>query len=94
VTGAYKHEDLVGLIEANKINLAFFPSICPETFSYVTEEMIRLELPVVAFDLGAPGERLRGYRKGRLCPEVTAESALSTLLRYHEELAANEVSVA
>jgi len=93
VTGAYKHEDLVGLIEANKINLAFFPSICPETFSYVTEEMIRLELPVVAFDLGAPGERLRGYRKGRLCPEVTAESALSTLLRYHEELAANEVSV-
>jgi len=94
VTGAYKHEDLIGLIEANKINLAFFPSICPETFSYVTEEMIRLELPIVAFDLGAPGDRLRGYRKGRLCPEVSAESALSTLLRYHEELAASELSVA
>jgi glycosyltransferase involved in cell wall biosynthesis len=94
VTGPYKHEDLVGLIEANGINVAFFPSICPETFSYVTEEMIRLELPIVAFDLGAPGERLKSYRRGRLCPEVSAESALSTLVRFHDELAAKEVSVA
>jgi glycosyltransferase involved in cell wall biosynthesis len=94
VTGAYQHADLVDLIESNRINLAFFPSVCPETFSYVTEEMIRLELPIVAFDLGAPGERLRGYRKGRLCPEVSAESALATLLAFHEELAAREVSVA
>jgi glycosyltransferase involved in cell wall biosynthesis len=94
VTGAYRHEDLVDLIEANRINLAFFPSICPETFSYVTEEMIRLELPIVAFDLGAPGERLKGYRKGRLCEEASAESALSTLRCFHDELAAKEVSVA
>ena len=94
VTGPYRHEDLIDLIEANRINVAFFPSICPETFSYVTEEMIRLELPIVAFDLGAPGERLRGYDKGRLCAEVSAESALSTLLRFHGELAAKEVSIA
>ena len=79
VTGTYSHEDLVDLIEAKQINLFFFPSICPETFSYVTEEMIRMELPIVAFDLGAPGERLRGYSKARLCAEVSAESALATL---------------
>lgn len=94
VTGTYRHEDLVDLIEAHRINLAFFPSICPETFSYVTEEMIRLELPVVAFDLGAPGERLKSYPKGRLCAAVSAESALSTLLAFHEELAGKEVSLA
>jgi len=94
MTGAYTHADLVDLIEANRINLAFFPSVCPETFSYVTEEMIRLDLPIVAFDLGAPGERLRGYRNGRLCPEVSAESALSTLLALHQALLAKEVSVA
>ena len=63
VTGTYRHEDLPDLIEAQRINLFFFPSICPETFSYVTEEMIRMDLPIVAFDLGAPGERLRGYRQ-------------------------------
>lgn len=94
VTGTYRHEDLVDLIESNRVNLAFFPSVCPETFSYVTEEMIRLELPIVAFDLGAPGERLKGYRKGRLCGEVSADAALSTLLAFHEELAAKEVSLA
>ena len=94
VTGTYRHEDLIDLIEAHRINLFFFPSICPETFSYVTEEMIRMELPIVAFDLGAPGDRLRGYAKARLCAEVSAESALATLFAFHDELAAKEVSVA
>ena len=53
-----------------RLNLFFFPSICPETFSYVTEEMIRLEVPIVAFDLGAPGDRLRDYANARLCEDV------------------------
>ncbi len=94
VTGTYRHEDLVDLIEANRINLFFFPSICPETFSYVTEEMIRLEVPIVAFDLGAPGERLRRYAAARLCDDVSAQSALAALLAFHAQLAAREVSVA
>jgi len=94
VTGTYRHEDLVDLVEARRINLFFFPSICPETFSYVTEEMIRMDVPIVAFDLGAPGERLRGYRNARLCAEVSADSALATLIAFHDELAAKEVSVA
>ena len=94
VTGTYRHDDLVDLIESNGINLFFFPSICPETFSYVTEEMIRLEVPIVAFDLGAPGDRLRSYPGARLCDEVSARSALATLLDFHAQLAAREVSVA
>lgn len=94
ITGTYRHEELVDLIEANGINLCFFPSICPETFSYVTEEMILLGLPVVAFDLGAPGERLRAYGKARLCRETSARCALATLVEFHRELAASEVPVA
>jgi glycosyltransferase involved in cell wall biosynthesis len=94
VTGTYRHEDLVDLIEANGINVFFFPSICPETFSYVTEEMIRLDLPIVAFDLGAPGERLRSYGKARLCSEVSARAALGTLVAFHRELAAKAMPVA
>jgi glycosyltransferase involved in cell wall biosynthesis len=94
VTGPYRHEDLVNLIEANRLNLFFLPSICPETFSYVTEEMIRLEVPIVAFDLGAPGDRLRDYASARLCREVSAGSALSALVAFHAELAKLEVSVA
>jgi len=94
VTGTYRHEDLVDLIEANGINMFFFPSICPETFSYVTEEMILLGLPIVAFDLGAPGERLRGYGNSRLCSEVNARSALLALIDFHGQLAATEITLA
>jgi glycosyltransferase involved in cell wall biosynthesis len=94
VTGPYRHEDLVELIEANGINMCFFPSVCPETFSYVTEEMIRLDVPIVAFDLGAPGERLRSYGNARLCGEVSARAALATLVAFHRELAAKAMPVA
>ena len=72
VTGNYRRDDLVDLIEAHRINMFFFPSVCPETFSYVIEEMILLDVPIVAFDLGAPGERLRDYPKARLCRDVSA----------------------
>ena len=88
VTGPYRREDLVDLIEAQHVNMIFFPSICPETFSYVVEEMLRLSLPIVAFDLGAPAERLRGRDNARLCPEVGADAALDTLIGFHRELAA------
>src|SRR5205814_9892192 len=88
ISGPYRHHELVDLIEAHRINLFFFPSVCPETFSYVTEEMIALEVPIVAFDLGAPGERLRGYERARLVGDVGAASALATLEAFHGELAA------
>ena len=94
VTGAYRREDLVGLVEENGVNMFFFPSIWPETFSYVVAEMIALGLPIVAFDLGAPAERLRQYRNARLAPEVSAEAALATLLDFHRQLALEEASAA
>ncbi|HYQ99675.1 MAG TPA: glycosyltransferase [Casimicrobiaceae bacterium] len=94
VLGPYRREDMVGLIEAHGINMILFPSVCPETFSYVVEEMMLLRMPIVAFDLGAPGERLRGYELGRLCPAVDAAAALATMARFHDELAAREAAVA
>ena len=56
--------------------------------------MIRLEVPIVAFDLGAPGDRLRGYANARLCEDVSARSALALLVEFHAQLAAREVTVA
>ena len=87
VTGPYRRDDLVELVEAHGINMLLFPSICPETFSYVIEETMRLRLPIVAFDLGAPGERLRRYADARLCAEISADCALDTLLAFHAERA-------
>jgi hypothetical protein len=94
VTGAYRREDLVDLVEAHGVNMFLFPSIWPETFSYVVAEMIALGLPIVAFDLGAPAERLRHYPRARLAGDVSAESALATLVDFHRELALDEASAA
>lgn len=87
VTGPYRREDLVDLIEAHRINMVLFPSICPETFSYVVEELMRLALPIVAFDRGAPGERLRRYPQARLCREADPGAALEAMIAWHREWA-------
>jgi glycosyltransferase involved in cell wall biosynthesis len=94
VTGPYRREDLPALIEAHGVNLFLFPSIWPETFSYVVAEMMAMQLPIVAFDLGAPAERLRGHGLARLCGEVSAAAALETVIRFHRELAGREAAAA
>lgn len=91
-TGTYRREDLVDLVEKHGINMLLFPSIWPETFSYVVGEMMALGLPIVAFDLGAPAERLRSYPLGRLCADVNGAAALDQLIALHEELAQRKAS--
>ena len=63
-TGRYRAVDLPDLLAELGINVCLVPSIWPETFCYVAEELIRLGMPVAAFDLGAPAERLRDYPAG------------------------------
>jgi glycosyltransferase involved in cell wall biosynthesis len=94
VTGPYQRDQLTALIEAHRINMILFPSICPETFSYVIEELMLLRLPIVAFDLGAPGERLRDYDLGRTVPMIDPEAALAAMVDLHDELAAREAALA
>lgn len=65
-TGPYCHDNLAEEIRRSGANLMFLPSIWPETFSYVAQEIIELGLPIVCFDLGAPAERIRTYSKGFL----------------------------
>jgi len=86
VTGTYTRDDLAALVEKHGVNMFFFPSIWPETFSYVVAEICALGLPIVAFDLGAPAERLRGNPLARLVPRVEARAALDTLLEFHRSL--------
>jgi glycosyltransferase involved in cell wall biosynthesis len=94
VTGPYAPEDLPRLVEEHGINLFFFPSIWPETFSYVVAEIGALGVPIVAFDLGAPAERLRSNPLARLVGRVDADAALDTLLEFHRGLARNAAAAA
>jgi len=86
VTGTYAQDDLAPLVEKHGVNMFFFPSIWPETFSYVVAEMAALGLPIVAFDLGAPAERLRALPLARLVSRVDARAALDTLVDFHRSL--------
>lgn len=63
-TGPYKRERLGDAIHASGANIILFPSICPETFSYVTHEVIELGIPLACFDYGAPAEKVANYEKG------------------------------
>jgi lipopolysaccharide biosynthesis protein/glycosyltransferase involved in cell wall biosynthesis len=79
VTGKYVREKLPELLEHYHVTVGLMPSICPETFSYVTQELMALALPLVCFDLGAPAERIGPWEHGLIAPETNAKSALETL---------------
>ena len=63
-TGKYQPSQLPKLIYENDIDIFLISSIWPETFSYTAEEVIKMGMPIAAFDLGAPAERIRKYDKG------------------------------
>ena len=84
VTGRYLTEELPTLLAQHGINFCFFPSICPETFSYVLSELMGLNMPICGFDLGAQGERLRAYERGLVVDRVDAAVALNAMLAWVE----------
>ena len=68
VTGAFRAGDIDRLIEDATPHVVFLPAIWPETWSFVLTAALRQGLPVVAFDIGAPAERLRRLGRGHLLP--------------------------
>lgn len=71
VTGKYAEEDLDALIARERLDLIFFPSVWPETYSYTLTASLKSGLPIVAFNLGAIPERLRAHGVGTI---LSAES--------------------
>jgi GT2 family glycosyltransferase/glycosyltransferase involved in cell wall biosynthesis len=82
ITGRYRVEDIPQIMKDNKIDIIFIASIWPETFSYTTEEVMMMGLPVASFDIGAPAERIRKYDKGLVVSEMTAETALNEIIKF------------
>lgn len=86
-TGPYRREELPKILAREGINVILFPSIGPETFSYVIQEMKQLELPIVAFDIGAQAEYLRDYEKGLVLALGTGgEALLERVLHFHHRV--------
>jgi glycosyltransferase involved in cell wall biosynthesis len=80
VTGAYRRDALPVLLARQRPHCVLLPSIWPETYSLVTAELTMLGLPIVAFDLGAPAERLRDDPNAVLVSPVSAEALLDAIL--------------
>lgn len=59
ITGPYHDNELGVTLDALRCHMAFFPSIWPETFCYTLSHAFNAGLFPVAFDLGAPADRIR-----------------------------------
>ncbi|WP_454021119.1 glycosyltransferase [Azospirillum sp. Marseille-Q6669] len=78
--GRYEPDDLARRLAMRGCHAVFLPSVWPETYCYVLDEVAGLGLPVGVFDIGAPAERLRHWSNGFIVSSPTPEAALSALL--------------
>ena len=81
-TGKYSTDIISKLVIGNDIDLFFIASIWPETFSYTTQEVINMDLPIVSFDLGAQGERIKKYSKGMVIDNFDAKNVLFSIIEF------------
>ena len=88
ISGAFRREQLCDLLEAEGTGIALLPSICPETYSYVTDELMATGLPIAVLDIGAPAERIAGYHSGLLLPREGLDQQLDALVAFARRLGA------
>ncbi|GAN59439.1 hypothetical protein ACI01nite_20260 [Acetobacter cibinongensis] len=80
ITGEYREEDAVQLIASTASDAAFLPSIWPETWCFTVGLAWRAGLAVLAFDHGAPAERIRATGRGILLDLNLRGAALNEVL--------------
>lgn len=83
--GRFDHDNIVDILNNLNINCFLMPSICPETFSYVTHEMIATGLPIISFNLGAQGDFVGKYKNGYIVDEVSAIGMYDILIKLYDE---------
>ncbi len=68
ITGPYIDGEAPHLIARERPDIAWLPSVWPETWCYTLDYALEAGLPVAAFDLGAIAERLRAAPHAVLFP--------------------------
>lgn len=79
-TGKYNADSIPKLTLKHDIDTFLIPSIWPETFSYTTEEIMKMNMPIMCFNIGAPAERVGRYEKGTVVSEMSGKAVLDTIL--------------
>lgn len=67
-SGEFDDDDLPALLAAERPDVCWFPAQVPETYAYTLSVALAAGVPIVASDLGAFPERLRGVAGARLVP--------------------------
>ena len=80
VTGPFKEEEAIEVIRRQGADIAFLPSVWPETWSYTLSSAWRAGLDVVAFDLGTIAERIQLFGSGFLLPQTLSPAATNDAL--------------
>ena len=82
IRGYYRNGTLPRLLRRDHVDVALLLSIVPESYSLVLDECVSAGVPVLAFDLGAVGERLPRLGAGQLVSlEEGAEGMVQALKR-------------
>jgi len=83
ITGPYIDGEAPHLIARERPDIAWLPSVWPETWCYTLDYALAAGLPVAAFDLGAIAERLHGTARTLLLPLDTKSRCINdALLRF------------
>ena len=90
VTGPYEEADAVALIRDQDADLAWLPSIWPETWCFTLGLAWRAGLGVAAFDIGAPADRIRRTGRGWLLPLGLPPPAINNALLAVRAVAGDE----
>lgn len=80
ITGEYPEHDVVALIQRQHAQLAWLPSLWPETWCYTLTQAWQAGLDVLAFDLGTPALRIRRTGRGWVVPLGLAPRGLNNHL--------------
>lgn len=85
VRGYYRYGALPRLLERLEVHVVLILSIVPESYSLALTEAVRARVPVIAFDRGAIGERIRRFGGGVLVPpEDGPDGIREALLSLHK----------
>jgi GT2 family glycosyltransferase len=80
ITGEYHEDEAVDLIGRQNADIAFVPSLWPETWCYTLSQAWQSGLDVVAFDIGSQAERIRSAGRGCLLPLGTPARDINDVL--------------
>lgn len=88
VRGYYAAGSLPRLLREDGVDLALLLSIVPEAHCFALDECLAAEVPVLALDLGALGERVAQAGGVRVAPERGADGVLEAITAWSSRPAA------